>query len=98
MPANRFRKLVRRARRHARMHTIGRSNEATMPNHNLEPLEQRLMLSVVGGIYPTVDMTSRMNGDYNDNPQLETAPMVNGAIYTNDLDIADIGAGSGVLQ
>src|SRR5262249_6009237 len=46
----------------------------------------------------TLDFTSRLNGATNGSPQLNTAPVFNGAIYTNDIDIADIGSGSGVLQ
>ncbi|MHC4500081.1 MAG: hypothetical protein ACYS21_13310, partial [Planctomycetota bacterium] len=58
------------------------------------------LAEVVSPVCPTVELTDRLNGidGYNGDPQLETAPVVNGALYTNDVDIADIGAGSGVLQ
>jgi hypothetical protein len=53
---------------------------------------------VIGGVYPTVDLTERLNGASNGDMQLNTAYVVGGVLYTNDIDIADIAPSGGVLQ
>ncbi|MHC4558437.1 MAG: hypothetical protein ACYS80_14155, partial [Planctomycetota bacterium] len=89
-----------RSRKYGRRAPEKQNNLHDPPSFSLERLEARLLLSVVGGEFPTVDLIERMNGlaGYDGDPQLDTAPIVAGAIYTNDIDIADIGAGSGVIQ
>ena len=68
------------------------------PQFNLEPLEPRLLLSVTAGVFPTIDLTDRLNGAPNGDPQLTTAPVLNDAIFTNDADIAIFGSGTGQID
>ncbi len=49
-------------------------------------------------VVPTVDFTDRLGGASDGDPDLANAYNVGGALFTNDIDIAEIGAGSGVLK
>ena len=59
-------------------------------------------LSVVNGVEPTMDLTDRLNGASDGDPGLEaligTEYDLNGGLFTNDIDIAVFGSGTGLIN
>ena len=97
MLLSQMQRLVRRFGTHPRKRA-GRRRAAIPPSFHNEQLEARLLLSVTGGADPTLDLTDRLGGVSDGDSGLGTAPEINEALFTNDIDIAVFGSGTGLIN